>query len=350
MIHLYIHGRDKQKQFLGTPLFGEESVPKPDSSGPLPSGEGIAGVSLNSVREALQDPKALVWMDFDKPTEDEFRLFSDFFNFHPLAVEDCANVRHHPKIDDYTDYLFMILHAPDLKNETEQIRTCELDIFIGKNFVVTHHVKPISSVKIMQERCSKSPDLWMRKGADFFLYALLDHLMETYEPLVEDLGEEISWAEEEVFFNPDDKFLKAIFDIKKDVFYIRSLMSRQRDTISILSKERFAHISEKARLYFRDTCDVLIRFMDTINVYHERLNSTVETYLIFDNNRLNQVMKGLTVIASVMLPLTVITGIYGMNFRFMPEIQWEYGYFVVLGGMLLTATGTILFMRHKKWL
>jgi len=167
---------------------------------------------------------------------------------------------------------------------------------------------------------------------------------------VEDLGEEVSWAEQEVFYNPDDKFLKAIFGIKKDVFYIRGIMLRQRDTISTLSKEHFPHITEKARLYVRDTCDTMIRFMDLINVYLDRLNSTVETYLIFDSNRLNQVMKGLTVITAAMLPLTVITGIYGMNFKFMPEIQWEYGYFFALGIMALTATVTVIFMRRKKWL
>lgn len=305
---------------------------------------------LEAVRQALQDEKMFVWMDFFQASDEEFKLLADLFAFHPLAIEDCANARHHPKIDDYGDYLFMIVHAPDFDNELEQLRTSELDIFFGKNYTVTYHVKDISSVEVMKDRLQKNSIVWMKRGGDFFLHSILDHVMESYEPVVEDLGEEVSWAEQEVFFNPDDKFLKAIFGIKKDVFYIRNIMLRQRDTISTLSKEHFPYVTEKARLYMRDTCDALIRFMDLINVYHDRLNSTVETYLIFDSNRLNQVIKGLTVIASVMLPLTVITGIYGMNFKFMPEVEWEYGYFFALGIMALTAVVTIIFMRRKKWL
>lgn len=305
---------------------------------------------LDSIRQALEAGKGMVWMDLDKPTEEEFRLLAEFFKFHPLAIEDCANVRHHPKIEDYEDYLFMILHAPDLKSGTDQIRTHELDIFLGRNFVVTHHVEDIQSVEVIRQKCEKNPDLVMGKGTDFFLQALLDHLMESYEPMVEDFAEEISWAEEEVFFNPDSKFLKAVFSLKKDILYVRRIMAPQRDTILQLSKEGFPLISEKARVYFRDTYDLMFRIMDLIDVYRDLVNSTVDAYYILDSNRSNQVMKGLTVMASIMLPLSVIVGIYGMNFKFMPELEWRYGYHFVWGVMIATAALMLLIMKREKWI
>jgi magnesium transporter len=306
--------------------------------------------SLETARKAIREASGMVWMDLDKPTPEEFKVLSEVFNFHPLTIEDCVNVRHHPKIEDYDDYLFIILHAPDLKSGTDQIRTNELDIFLGKHFVVTHHVENVASVAMMRERCERNPDTMMSRGTDFFLHALVDQLMENYEPIVEDLAEEISWGEEEVFYNPDEKFLKAIVDLKKNIFYIHRIMAPQRDTILHLSKGNSPLISERARIYFRDTHDLLYRIIDLINVYRERLNSLAETYLILDNNRMNQVMKGLTVMASIMLPLSFIVGIYGMNFKHMPELDWKYGYLFVWGVMIATVALILGFMKRKKWL
>ncbi|MBI4550107.1 MAG: magnesium/cobalt transporter CorA [Candidatus Omnitrophica bacterium] len=308
-----------------------------------------ADVSLEVVRNVLQEEKGMVWMDFDKPTEEEVKLLSQFFNFHPLAIEDCVNVRHHPKIDDYEDYLFMIFHAPDLSQSGQQVKTNEIDIFLGKHFIVTHHVENIPSIQTVRQKCEKNSDIVMGRGSDFFLQTLLDRIMENYEPLVEDLAEEVSWAEEEVFFNPDDKFLKAIFGLKKDILYVRRIMAPQRDTILQLSKEGSWLISEKARLYFKDVYDLLYRIMDLLETYRDLVNSTVDAYLIVDNNRMNRVMKDLTMMTAVMLPLTFITGIYGMNFKHMPELDWKLGYAFVWGIMLLTVALQLIIMKRKKY-
>lgn len=305
---------------------------------------------LEEIRKALQQGGGMLWMDFDKPTEEEFKLLGQFFNFHPLAIEDCVNVRHHPKIDDYDDYLFMIFHAPDLKSEGDRIKTNELDIFLGKNYVVTHHVEAVASVDGMKQKCEKSADLILGRGPDFLVHALLDQLMENYEPVVEDLAEEISWAEEEVFFSPDNKILKAIFDLRKDILYIRRIMAPQRDTILQLTKEGLSLVSEKARLYFKDTYDLMFRIMDLIDSYRDLLNGTVDAYLISDNNRLNQAMKGLTLVASIMLPPTFIAGVYGMNFNHMPELGWKYGYALAWILMIATVTVMLLILKKKKWL
>ncbi len=308
-----------------------------------------ANASLEMIQKALHENHGMVWMDFDHPAEEEVKLLSEFFNFHPLAIEDCVNVRHHPKIDDYDDYLFMIFHAPDLENKLDQLKTTELDIFIGKNFVVSHHAEPVAAVDTLKQKCEKNADLVMGKGADFFLHALLDQVMEAYEPVVENLAEEVSWAEEEVFYRPDDKILKAIFDLRKDVIFIRRVMAPQRDTILQLAKENSFLISEKARLYFRDTYDVMFRIMDLIDNYRELLNGTVDAYLIIDNNRMNRVMKDLTIISAIMLPLTFIVGVYGMNFKFMPELNWKHGYLFAWILMVGTVLLQILVMKKKKY-
>ena len=308
-----------------------------------------ANASLEIIQKALHENKGMVWVDFDHPTEEELKLLSEFFHFHPLAIEDCVNVRHHPKIDDYDDYLYMIFHAPDFKNESDQLKTTEVDIFLGKNFVVSHHMDSISAIDTVKQKCEKSSDLVMGRGADFFLHTLLDHVMESYEPIVEDLAEEVSWAEEEVFYRPDDKVLKAIFDLRKDVIYIQRVMAPQRDTILQLTKDNSFLISEKARRYFKDTYDVMFRIMDLIGNYRDLLNGTVDAYLIIDNNRMNRVMKDLTAISAIMLPLTFITGLYGMNFKFMPELDWKWGYPSVWGLLALTVLIQILVMKKKKY-
>jgi magnesium transporter len=206
------------------------------------------------------------------------------------------------------------------------------------------------SIGQLLELCEKSPDTAMGKGADFFLHGLIDRMMERYLPMVEDLAEEISWAEQEVFYNPDEKLLSAIFNLKKDMIYIRRIMLPQRDTILQLSKGDYPLISEKARLYFRDTYDLLYRINDLIESYRDLVNSTIEAYLIMDSNRANKVMKALSVMAAIFLPLTVITGVYGMNFRYMPELDWKWGYPFAWVLMITVVTCLLVFMKKRDWL
>lgn len=307
-------------------------------------------VPLDTIKQLLMEERGMLWIDLYQPTAEEFKILDETFGFHPLTIEDCKNLRHHPKIENYEDYLFLILHAPNGASTGTSIRTHELDIYLGPNYVVTHHAQTVASLDAVMKKCLSEPVKTLGRGSDYLLHMIVDILMESYDPMVEDLTEEIQWAEEEVFCNPDDKFLREVTGIKKNILYIRRIMARQRDTILRLSRADYPLISQELQIYFRDISDLLVRIMDALEGNRDLINSTIETYLIVDNNRLNQVMKGLTVMASVMLPLTVVTGIYGTNFKYMPEIDWKYGYIFFWGLMVFAAMGTLGLMRRNKWL
>lgn len=292
----------------------------------------------------------LLWVDVQKPTQKDMALLEKGFKFHPLAIEDCMTTIQRPKIDRYDHYLFIVLHAAILASHRDKATSLEVDSFIGENYVVTVHLRPIPSITSTWERCLKNTNI-MSQGAGYLFYFLADALVDNYFPILEKIDAEVQRAEDLVFKRADSELLNKIFDLKENVLILRRILGPQRETMNFIARGGYHPIiPSKLSIYFRDVADLLARINDNLDTYRDMLASAMDGYLSVTSNKLSEIMKVLTIIATIMMPLTLITGIYGMNFRFLPELEWRYGYFIVLSGMAILAGGMLLYFKKKKWL
>ena len=295
-------------------------------------------------------PEAIHWIDLEDPTVKEATILEDPFHFHPLAIEDCLSEVHHPKVDDYDAYIFVIVHGIRFDAPTDQFITRELDIFLGTNFLITHHNGPMRSITAARELCNKNLQASMPRGVDFLLHSILDQMFEHYFPSLDAIEDKIQLVQVEVFENPSRETLDRIFALKRDVMQLRRICLPQREIINRLARADFKVISQRAAVYFRDIYDNLYRIVEGSMAYQDMTQSTMDAYLSAVSNRLNETMKRLTVISALLMPLTVITGIYGMNFEFMPELHWKFGYPLVLGTMAVVSGLLVLWFRRKNWI
>lgn len=299
--------------------------------------------------QALHDKEGVLWVDLEDPTEFESDALVEIFNFHPLAVEDCVSDVSHPKVDDYEEYLFLVMHAVRLDAEGK-LSTIELDIFLGRNYVVTFHKDGVKSVAEMRETVLKKPDVYMGHGADLLVHAVLDHLVDNYTPVLNQYDEQINAIEEEIFNNPPRDYLSRLMQVKRDIFHLRRTVAPQRDTLNFLTRNPTAFIKPRHLMYFRDIYDHLFRIYGTVEGFHEILTGIVQAYFSYSSHRLNQMIQRMTVLATLSMPAVMIASIYGMNFQIMPELGWKYGYLFSLGLMFFISVAMLIWMKFKKWI
>lgn len=306
--------------------------------------------SIDKLKELQQKKDAIFWLDMENMQKKESEeILSGIFKFHPLAVEDCINISHHPKMDDYCDYLFIIVHGVSKGNKNSDFHTDEINIFMGKNYIVTYHDKKFSFIDETFSKIEKNP-LLIKQGPANILYYLMDYLVESYTPVIESLDKLIDTIENEIFKNPTDETLNKIFTLKRRIMRLKRISTYQREVFLELSHTNSPLIEKNMLIYFRDVYDHLLRLSDLADSYRDTATSAIDIYLSAVSNRLNSVMKVLTIIATIMMPLTLIAGIYGMNFEYMPELKMRYGYFYVLGIMVILTLYMIHIFRKKKWM
>jgi magnesium transporter len=280
----------------------------------------------------------------------EAAILENPFHFHPLAIEDCLSEVHHPKVDDYGEYLFFIVHGIRFDAPTDQFITRELDIFLGKNYLVTHHRGPMRSITAARELCGKNLQAAMPRGVDFLIHQILDQMFEHYFPALDAIEDKIQLVQVEVFEKPTRETLERIFTLKRDVLQLRRICQPQREILHRLSRGEFPVISPKAAIYFRDIFDNLYRIVDASFAYQDLIQGTLDAYLTAVSNRLNETMKRLTVFGAIFAALTVLTGVYGMNFDHMPELKWRYGYAMVWALMIAVTAGLLVLFKKKEWI
>jgi len=315
-----------------------------------PDGSLTSPVSEEAMRQALASGEGLLWIDLEAPSEEEASLLSEVFHFHHLAIEDCFNSHVDPaKIDDYGDYLFIIAQAIRDEGRGERLETTELDLFLGRNYVVSFHGQALPFVREVRRRC-ENHGLEMAQGADFLAHALLDQLVDDYQPLVEVLDEALEHVEEQVLAEPHVSFLEEILLLKRNVQRLRRALIPQRDMVNRIARGEFPKVVRpETYMYFRNIYDHVVRVEELVESVRDLADGVLNSYLSAINNRMNEVMKTLSVVASILLPLTFIASIYGMNFQHMPELTWRYGYFLALGAMLAVALGLAMFFRIRRW-
>ncbi len=301
---------------------------------------------------ALSEKGGLLWVDLEAPNEFEEETLVEIFNFHPLAVEDCITDQSHPKVDDYEEYLFMVVHAITMKHKGkhEELGTSELDIFIGENYVVTVHRNPMDCVKQARDIAVKKTATVMSGGPDILAHAILDRLVDNYLPVLNDYDVKIDVLEKEMFNHASKNFLQELLQAKQDIFNLRRIIGPQRDTVYSLTRTPNRFIKPKNLMYFRDVYDHLFRIHSMAEAYHENLNNILQVYFSYSSFRLNEVLKHLTVLATVTMPPVVIASIYGMNFKHFPELEWGLGYPFAIALCVLSSFTTLIWMKFKKWI
>jgi len=321
-------------------------------------GQSRANLAPEEFTQALQDPSGLLWVDFEgEPPKVCEPILREIFGFHPLAVDDALAENHVPKVDDWGSYVYVVLHSilfdTDEEN-SEHMDTMELDIFLGKNYVVTHHDYSIAAVGRVWGSCHRD-ERHLQKGADYLAYRLADELVADYMPAVEQIEELIDEIEDEVFDNPTSEMLEHIFGLKRVLLHLRRIMMPQREVLNKLARGDFPQIDSEARAFFRDVYDHLVRLNDIIESMRDLISGTMDTYLSVINNRMNDIMKTLTAIATLFMPLSFIAGFFGMNF-FQPVAEWMKAWtgtpalVLTLLLMAVTPLGMLLWIKRRRWM
>lgn len=310
------------------------------------------GYTVEQLPELLLDESLMIWVDMDKPTEEvDDRALLDVFHFHPLSVEDCRADRHQPKVEEFPGYLYFILHGVTAKTDSEDFTTIELDGFLGSNFVVTYHHEMFRSVNHVKQTVRASPNPCQR-GPAYLLYQILDQLVDYYTPVIDDFDESITELEDNIFSlkSPDNSILEQIQDLKRSVLRLRRISGKQLNVIYRISHGEFKLVPAEMLPFYRDIHDHLTRIADLAENYRDLIGGALDSYLSVVSNRTNDIMKVLTIFSAVMLPLTFIAGLYGMNFDNQPELHYQYSYFVVIGVMVLVALIMLFLFWRVGWI
>jgi magnesium transporter len=309
------------------------------------------GHTVEQLPELLKQEKDVIWVDMEAPTLEDEKILLDVFHFHPLTIEDCHENRHYPKIEEFPGYLYLILHGVRADTSPDHFNTIELDAFLGPNFVITYHHEFFRSIANVKQLLQTTPVV-CRRGAAFLLHQILDQIVDYYSPVLDDFDERIDQLEDDIFTlkSPSNVILAEIMDLKRGVLRLRRISSKQMDVLYRMSRGEYSLIDQPMLPFFRDVHDHLVRVTDLAENYRDLISGALEAYLSVVSNRLNEIMKVLTIFSAVMLPLTFIAGVYGMNFENMPELHSRYGYYAVWGIMVVVAVGMLSFFWKRGWI
>ncbi len=293
--------------------------------------------------------KNVVWADVSDPTGEDFAELAAEFGFHPLSIEDCRNAHQRPKIEEYPGYYFIVLYEAELVGPEDDLELRELNIFLGKNYLVTVHSRPIRAVETARRLWRGWTDR-AEHGAGLLSYLLIDAVVDDYMPLLDVLSDSMDDLEDDIFGDFRPEAIQEIFRIKKQLLFLRRTVTPLRDVFNTMLRREQPIFPRETHVYFQDVFDHVIRVADTIDTLRDMLSSTMDAYLSVSGNRMNMVMKRLTSIATLLMSVTLIAGIYGMNFDYMPELKWRYGYVFALLSMVVVGVGLYFYLRRVKWL
>lgn len=305
----------------------------------------------DEIVQALNEPRGLLWVSLERPTLDETnQILTDIFHFHPLAIEDCLSEGYQtPKVDDYGSYIFLIVHAIQKTDGFKDFDTQELNIFLGENYLVSYYYEGEFPAILNTWNMLARDERLHSNGADFLCHAILDRMVDDYFPVLDQLEDEIDAIEDILLEKPQPKNMQTLLSLKHTILTMRRFIFPQREIINRLTRDEFPMIDRQSQIYFRDIYDHLVRVQDWIENMRDMVSSCLDIYLNSTSLRLNEVMKALTVVSTIFLPLTFLAGVYGMNFKHMPELNWVIGYPLVWVVFVLIVFGMLRFFKKKGW-
>jgi magnesium transporter len=291
----------------------------------------------------------IVWVDMNAPTEEDFAILAEEFNFHPLAIEDCRNAHQRPKIEEYTGYYFLVLYEAEISEDGRKLVLRELNIFLGKNYLVTVHSSPLKAIEVAERLWPEWSDK-AEHGAALLAYLLLDAVVDDYMPLLDSVSERLDDLEDMIFEEFQPEAIEEIFRVKKQLLHLRRCLTPLRDVFNTMLRREQPIFPRETYFYFQDVFDHVIRVADTVDTLRDMVSSAMDAYLSVSGNRMNMVMKRMTAISTILMSVTLIAGIYGMNFEFMPELKWKFGYVFALLSMVGVGFALYVYLRKIKWL
>jgi len=299
----------------------------------------------------FKDKPTVTWINIDGLHEVEIiEKLGSHFGLHPLLLEDILNTDQRPKMEDYGDYIFVVLKMLYSGENKDEIEAEQVSLILGSNFVISLQEREGDVFDPVRDRIRKKKGRIRKAGSDYLTYALLDAIVDNYFLILENVGEKIEDTEQQLATNPSSETLQHIRELKNEMIFMRKSVWPLRELINGLERCESTLIHESTGAYLRDVYDHTIQIIDTVESYRDMISGMVDIYLSSISNKMNEVMKVLTIFASIFIPLTFFAGIYGMNFEFMPELSWHWGYFALLGFMALIGISLVVYFKRKRWL
>jgi magnesium transporter len=296
----------------------------------------------------LKDPAALLWLDFEDPSDDELRLVERTFKFHPLAMEDLRTLNQRPKLERYDGYVYMVLYNLEL-TEDDRVRRVELDVVVGPNYVVSVHGQRFPPLEELKQRCKLRPEVFEPNPLGFLVYHVADGIVDGYFPLVDHIEERLSQVEEQALDPQGRNVLGDIFAIRKDLLIVRNTVDPSRDVFNVLARRDQSFLDASTTLYFTDVYDHLLRVSNRIDGLRELAAAALETHLSVQSNQLNLTVERLTAVTLVLMIITLITGFCGMNVQF-PGRDDSTGLYFAVGFMLVIGALSLYYSHRRGWL
>jgi magnesium transporter len=334
-----------------------------------------AGIAIERLPEVVADPNVLVWLDLDNPTDEEAALLRDVFQFHPLAIEDTLRSRERPKVDIFAPrlnpavegdqaptlrqksqgnsailgvYYFIVFYSAVYNPDEHEVKTAPVSLFIGPQYLVTVHTEPVPQIGETRALLL-TPNNPVEPRVGGMVHALLDAIVDDYFPIMDRIADRADDLEDAIFAESDEKTIQSIFTLKKQLLRFRHVVAPERDVVNVLLRRELPVFRGRDVAYLQDVYDHLVRLADMMDTYRDLLSSVVDSYLSIQSNELNKIVRTLTVGSILLMAGALIAGIYGMNFEYMPELSWKWGYPWALGLMLTVILGLAAYFKKKHW-
>lgn len=308
---------------------------------------------IQSVEECFpyKEKPSVTWINIDGISNvDVIEKIDSHFGIHPLVLEDVVNTEQRPKMEDYGDYLFIVLKMIYFDATTKDMMAEQVSILLGSNYVISFQEKEGDVFNVIRERIRQGKGRVRKMGADYLAYSLIDAIVDNYFSILEAQGQDIEDIEDAIMEGEDSDLPRKIHQLKREMIFLRRQIWPLRELISGLRRIESKIIKKATLFYLNDVYDHTIQIIDTIESLRDMVSGLHDIYLSTISNKMNEIMKVLTIIATIFIPLTFLAGIYGMNFEFMPELKWRWGYFALLGIMLCAGLSMLFYFKRKKWI
>jgi len=308
---------------------------------------------LDGIEEASPSKAepSVTWLNIDGIHQvDLIEKLGKMFHLHPLALEDVLNTDQRPKLDDYEDYICVILKMLTYNDKENQLKIEQVSLIVGPTFVVSLQESEGDVFNSIRERLRKTKGRIRKMGSDYLAYALVDAIVDNYFVVLEKIGEEIEVLEDELLSDPKPETSRTIHHLKRELIFLRKSVWPLREVIAQLERGESGLVKEQTKLFLRDVYDHTVHVIDTVETFRDMVSGMIDVYLTSVSYKLNEIMKVLTIIATIFIPLTFIAGVYGMNFKYMPELEWRAGYVFAWGLMIAFAVILLFYFKRKKWI
>lgn len=300
---------------------------------------------------AYKDESPVSWINIDGLHEvDLIQKMGTHFNVHPLTLEDIVNTGQRPKVEDFEDYIYLVFKMLKFEETTGHITSEQVSLIVGPHYVLSFQEAEGDVFSSVRQRIRQARGRIRSAGPDYLAYALIDAAVDHYFLILEKIGERIEHLEEQLHVQATPEILQAIYDLKRELIYFRKQVWPVREVLNAWQKTESALVQEANKIFLRDVYDHTIQVIDTIESFRDIISGVMDLYMSTVSNKMNEVMKVLTIIATIFIPLTFVAGIYGMNFKFMPELEWRWSYPLLWAFLFLIFSGMVVYFKRKKWL